>query len=211
MISSALESEFPEDQTNEMCHFLLLDGHGIRSLLPNEAVQEAYREWLETLCQHDFEPVLRRKKINAVNPQIVKICQECAFQFGGPASHKDAPALDTIPWLSSFTHRIYLEQRAAVWRVKQNELYRDYENREILGSMSYAEYLQSDAWKALRDKVLKRASGVCEGCGTAKAVQAHHLRYAHIGHEFLWELVAVCLACHERVHPEKHKIDRFHD
>jgi hypothetical protein len=206
-----VKGEFTQDQINEMCHFSLLDGYGIRSLLPNNAVQEAYREWLETLCQHDFEPVLRRKKINAENPQVVKICQECAFQFGGPVSQKDAPALDSIPWLSPFTHRIYLEQRAAIWRAKQNELYQNHENREILGSISYPEYLRSGAWKQLRDKVLKRASGECEGCGTAKAVQVHHLRYAHIGHEFLWELVAVCIACHERVHPEKNKIDRFHD
>jgi hypothetical protein len=200
-----------QDQLNEMQHFALLDGSGSRSLLHNDMVEEAYREWLETLCQHDFEPVLRRKKINAVNPQVVKICQECALQFGGPVPHKDAPNLDTIPWLSSFTHRVYLEQRSAVWRAKQNELFQDYQNRQILDYMSYPEYLQSDAWKQLRAKVLKRASQVCEGCGTAEAVQAHHLRYAHIGHEFLWELVAVCLDCHERVHPEKHKIDRFHD
>jgi hypothetical protein len=206
-----VEGEFTDDQLNEMCHFLLLDGYGIRRLLLNEVVQDAYRDWLGEMCQHDFEPVLRRKKINAVTPQVVKICQECAFQFGSSVSHKDAPALDDIPWLNSFTHRIYLDQRAAVWRAKQNELYEDYENRQILADMSYPEYLQSDAWKGLRDKVLKRASGVCEGCGSADAVQAHHLRYAHIGQEFLWELVAVCLACHERAHPEKHKIDRFHD
>jgi 5-methylcytosine-specific restriction endonuclease McrA len=208
---AAVDRELTEDEVKEMCHFLLLDGSGLRRLLYNEVVERAYREWLETLCEHDFEPVLRRKKINAMNPQIVKICQECAFQFGGPVSHKDAPALDAIPWLSSFTHRHYREQRLAVWRSTQNELYQDYSNRQILQSMSYAEYLESDAWKALRAKVLKRASHICEGCGTAEAVQAHHLRYAHIGHEFLWELVAVCLECHERVHPEKHKTDRFHD
>ena len=206
-----MSSPLTEDEVNEMCHFRLLDGGGFRSLLHNEVVEVAYREWVETLCQHDNGPVLRRKKINAVNPQIVKICQECAFQFNGPLSHKDAPALDTLPWLSTFTHRIYLDQRSAVWRAKQNELYRDYANRQIVGGMSYPQYLQSDAWKELRAKVLKRASNICEGCGTEKAVQVHHLRYAHVGYEFLWELVAVCLACHERVHPEKHKTDRFHD
>jgi 5-methylcytosine-specific restriction endonuclease McrA len=206
-----LVSQLTEDEVNEMCHFRLLDGSGFRTLLHIEVVEEAYREWLETLCQHDSESVLRRKKIDAVNPQVVKICEECAFQFGGPVPHKEAPSLDTIPWLSSFTHRIYREQRSAVWRDKQNELYQDYANRQILTDMSYAEYLQSDAWKELRAKVLKRASHICEGCGTAEAMQVHHLRYAHIGHEFLWELVAVCLACHERVHPEKHKIDHFHD
>jgi hypothetical protein len=31
-------------------------------------------------------------------------------------------------------------------------------------------------------------------------VLAHHLAYKHVGHEFLFELAALCLECHARVH-----------
>lgn len=65
---------------------------------------------------------------------------------------------------------------------------------------NYSTYLASPQWKALRLKVMKRANGLCEGCGDAPAVQVHHLSYANVGREFLFELVAVCVACHERAH-----------
>ena len=46
--------------------------------------------------------------------------------------------------------------------------------------------------------------GVCEACGEVRATEVHHLTYKHIGSEFLWELVAICRACHERYHKARH-------
>ncbi len=70
----------------------------------------------------------------------------------------------------------------------------------------YQIYMRSPSWAELRRKVIKRANGTCEGCGDAPAVQAHHLTYKNAGAEFLWELRAVCRACHERTHGvEKHR------
>lgn len=65
----------------------------------------------------------------------------------------------------------------------------------------YRAYLKTDAWAKKRDFVLERARGVCEGCGTARATTVHHLTYEHAGDEFLWELRAVCEACHDKAHP----------
>ena len=64
----------------------------------------------------------------------------------------------------------------------------------------YQAYLRSDQWQELRRRVLQRANGFCEGCWQRRATQVHHLSYAHIGCEFLWELVAICDVCHSRVH-----------
>lgn len=64
----------------------------------------------------------------------------------------------------------------------------------------YAAYLRSAAWSAIRAKVIRRAKGLCEGCGEARASDVHHLTYAHVGAEFLFELVALCRACHVRWH-----------
>jgi 5-methylcytosine-specific restriction endonuclease McrA len=64
----------------------------------------------------------------------------------------------------------------------------------------YRTYLRSEAWAALRAKVLARAQGRCEGCAAAKASDVHHLTYAHAGAEFLFELVALCRPCHVRWH-----------
>jgi hypothetical protein len=64
----------------------------------------------------------------------------------------------------------------------------------------YEKYLQTDEWLDRRRRVLVRAGNVCEGCRQAPATQVHHLTYKHVGNEFLWELVAICRACHERYH-----------
>lgn len=68
--------------------------------------------------------------------------------------------------------------------------------------MNYAAYLKTPAWRERRALVMKRAKNVCEGCGQAKATEVHHLTYAHIGKEFLFELVALCGACHDRWHKQ---------
>ena len=67
----------------------------------------------------------------------------------------------------------------------------------------YDDYLRSDAWQEKRRAVLKRANGICEGCGKALARHVHHLTYAHAGHELLFEMVALCEACHRICHPDK--------
>lgn len=64
----------------------------------------------------------------------------------------------------------------------------------------YHGYLNSQAWFERRKLVMERAGGLCEGCRQRPATQVHHLTYEHVGCEMLWELVAVCRNCHERVH-----------
>lgn len=64
----------------------------------------------------------------------------------------------------------------------------------------YKAYRLTQAWKEKRDAVLRRAGGMCEGCGKKRATEVHHLTYEHIFKEFLWELQAVCRECHERWH-----------
>jgi 5-methylcytosine-specific restriction endonuclease McrA len=67
---------------------------------------------------------------------------------------------------------------------------------------AYEKYLVSEGWSIKRSKVLKRAKGICEGCLENRATQVHHLTYAHVGNEFLFELVAICNECHKGLHEE---------
>ena len=66
-------------------------------------------------------------------------------------------------------------------------------------------YLQSDQWRAIRSRVLDRAKGLCEGCRLATAEQVHHHTYDNAGHEFMFELAALCAPCHERYHASKRR------
>jgi 5-methylcytosine-specific restriction endonuclease McrA len=64
----------------------------------------------------------------------------------------------------------------------------------------YHAHIESDAWKEIRRRVFARCKGVCEGCGQRPAVQVHHLTYERLGDELLFDLVAVCMTCHEKCH-----------
>lgn len=59
----------------------------------------------------------------------------------------------------------------------------------------YERYIKSDAWKDKRFKVLRRDSNICQICGK-KATDVHHLTYAHLQSEYLFELVSLCRDCH---------------
>ena len=86
----------------------------------------------------------------------------------------------------------------------------------------YRKYLQSDAWKRKRKRVLKGAGYKCEVCHKAKATNVHHLSYARVGQnpkrrrarEIMprhagpilvrrGDLIATCYACHDKLHNGK--------
>jgi hypothetical protein len=63
----------------------------------------------------------------------------------------------------------------------------------------YDAYLRTDAWHERRAKVLERDEYVCQACLVRRAVQVHHTTYRHMFAEPLFDLVAVCVACHEEI------------
>lgn len=123
-------------------------------------------------------------------------CLACGAESGTvKASEAERLRLPTSPWddaivkrWSDARHQVYVEQR---------------EDEKAEWFRKYSEYLKTPAWQAKRQKVLKRANGICEGCGEKPPVQVHHKTYEHVGDEFLWELAAVCMDCHERAHDGK--------
>jgi hypothetical protein len=67
----------------------------------------------------------------------------------------------------------------------------------------YREYLHSREWQRRREQVQERAHYKCEGCGAEGPTHIHHKTYARVGYEFLFDLIAVCPACHQRIHREE--------
>ena len=62
----------------------------------------------------------------------------------------------------------------------------------------YSEYLESDKWKLKSRKVIERDK-TCQACLTREARQAHHLTYDHVFDEPLFDLVGVCVQCHDKI------------
>jgi 5-methylcytosine-specific restriction endonuclease McrA len=88
-------------------------------------------------------------------------------------------------------------QRSARYdELRKNEL--DAENQ--IFRAAYNIHMRSPRWAELRSLVMERCGGLCEGCRKRKAVQVHHLTYRDMGNEFLWQLVGICLECHNRFH-----------
>lgn len=72
----------------------------------------------------------------------------------------------------------------------------------------YRAYFQSPEWQSIRRRVLSRDKKQCQGCLQEEAVEAHHLTYANIGGEFLFELVAIGARCQAKLRLSEDKIPR---
>lgn len=153
-------------------------------------------------CTHALRE-RRRYPIAGGGFQLTDQCQNplCGERVGGSLPQKNVD-MDAVP-LFDLEARDHARVCVEVERQKTRE--RDFiEGRPEL-SPEYLEYLQTPEWRVLHDRVMKRAGGVCEACRRDprdgyRPVNAHHLTYRHIFHEFLFELVAICRDCHDRWH-----------
>jgi 5-methylcytosine-specific restriction endonuclease McrA len=67
--------------------------------------------------------------------------------------------------------------------------------------LEYERYIRdSDDWWEIRTKVMRRDNNWCQACWDAPATEVHHKSYEQLYREILWELEAVCSACHRKIH-----------
>lgn len=163
-------------------------------------------------CNHPDELVtLRRRMVGTGQLMFGYQCGNCGKVVGVWVKKENIHDQKILPeWDHSLypkweqAERAYsLEYRA--WRVKQDGVAvfaktEAEKSRDKVFWDEYDKYLSSEAWHDRRALVLKRAHGVCEGCGLADATQVHHLTYDRVGREMLFDLVAMCNDCHEVVH-----------
>jgi hypothetical protein len=64
----------------------------------------------------------------------------------------------------------------------------------------YQQTMRSPDWRRRRRGALRRARFRCQSCGVRGPLEAHHLTYTHLGRELPGDLLAVCRACHARLH-----------
>ncbi|MEP7348865.1 MAG: hypothetical protein ABI668_02810 [Sphingorhabdus sp.] len=168
------------------------------SLNQTSELESDYRRWLQSDCAHP-EYAMRKVKPSNGSWMYRNQCVNCGRPNGQWVKKSLIPNADVIS-------QAPLDQLAAYEKQRYSELkqirQQHFETQAGRGNAEYAAYLSSPAWKAKRQKVLVRANGRCEGCGENSATQVHHLTYQHIYNGFLWELVAICDGCHDRVHED---------
>jgi hypothetical protein len=174
-------------------------------------------------CQGNPRKEVRVKTFSDGRPQYCYQCLDCGLRVGTwlGKSHPDVLALaERVPF-DEEAEDAYHERRRQFWEQKRLERQAEYEaqiaareeaarqRQEQYTSANaewwahYNAYLLTPTWRAKRALVMARAGNMCEGCRQRYATQVHHLTYAHVFEEFLWELVAVCDACHSRVHSNR--------
>lgn len=130
-------------------------------------------------------------------------CSRCG-DVGPVVSQERCPLPDGLPWVDPKIRMRYLEEKqqatAAIHRAFREEAQRqgvilEYEVRE-----EYERYINGPVWAARRKRVLERDQYLCQACLDCKATQVHHLTYGHFGDELMFELIAICKRCHDRIH-----------
>ena len=73
---------------------------------------------------------------------------------------------------------------------------------KIKNKSEYHKYLQSEAWKEIREIILVRDGYKCTKCGSTKNLQVHHKTYNNIYNEkeHQSDLVTLCSRCHKKEH-----------
>lgn len=71
----------------------------------------------------------------------------------------------------------------------------------------YREYLNSEEWFSLRDKVLEYFGHRCAVCDCGFDLDVHHRTYARAGREDFTDLIALCRECHSMFHNKLPKFD----
>ncbi len=148
-------------------------------------------------CAHETTAI-RKVPVAGGAIQLRRQCLACGELIGTAIAKAAAP--ENPP--------LYDEALRARSRAAHADARRAIEQRHALMQQAmraersgwYRAYLKTPQWRDRREKILRRAGGWCEGCGTRPATEVHHLSYANVFDEFLFELAALCAACHRRVH-----------
>lgn len=164
-------------------------------------------------CSHpDAMVTLRRRVIGGGTTVYAHQCERCGRLVGKWVKKERVTNPDALPeWNDDLATRWQKgESEYAVtyrkWRVSQVgvEAFAKVDDtaneRLTLFRETYSGYLNSEPWRIKRSIVMRRADGVCEGCGVNNATQVHHLTYDRVGKEMLFDLVAICESCHKSIH-----------
>jgi 5-methylcytosine-specific restriction endonuclease McrA len=152
-------------------------------------------------CQH-VETEQRNKPDKNGRPLVARQCVTCGERVGEviPAKELSRHQIAGLPlWNKDLEQAYWRQMLGEAYQQRESERMRTLE--QAAWRRKYDAYLSTSKWKALREKVLLRAKGLCEGCGERRATQVHHLTYERLGNEMLFDLVAVCHDCQKQIHP----------
>lgn len=156
-------------------------------------------------CNHERLKVIKRERVNG-GSTFRKLCFDCLQWQGNLIKKKDVTSyteyftLDRLEDLKKFNREKIEEALQFVNKINSEIIKKQNEEFEDKVEWYRNVYLNSSAWKQLREKALKRDGHVCQGCLENIATEVHHLTYDNVGDELLFQLISVCRDCHLKIH-----------
>lgn len=138
---------------------------------------------------------VRKRSVRGGAIQYVEQCKFCGRAAGNAIAKSSVKDLE----FNDFDVELHSRYQRAISRAHQEARIKEKEDWQT----QYKTYLLSEEWANKRRAVLRRASGLCEGCLKQNAREVHHLTYANVGDELLFQLVALCGSCHEKAHKKE--------
>lgn len=129
-----------------------------------------------------------------------KQCLECGQQVGSAIAHDRILQKDQIKPFDEGLEQEYQDARDRRYRELRDQQQQAWLEKRSERQKEYHEYLKSTQWQEKSRAVLQRDGYTCQACLHRRATQAHHRTYDHIYNEPLFDLVAICPTCHERLH-----------
>lgn len=175
---------------------------GKRTIIGNDdEFIKAFEAWLSEACQHDRVGVVKTILSNR-SKAYNWFCGECGTKLSNAIHHEVA-----MPVQKEGVTGEQMSERSAKYERKRRDALSLIESEaadrcQKVNRKQYGEYLESDHWREISKKVMRRAQNLCEGCLAQTAEHVHHMTYDHVGNEFAFELIALCADCHERFHGE---------
>lgn len=168
-------------------------------LLVTEQEKREYREASVFNCEHEHAEY-RIRTIKGGGRQLIRQCLKYGRAVGNAAKiDQNASEPDWDVTLSDRAHSEVEETRSRIYEIALDRT----ANLETEGYADYEEYLASDKWARKRKAILERDKGLCQACLKRQATEVHHLTYERIFDEPMFDLVAICRPCHERLHKKK--------
>jgi hypothetical protein len=131
--------------------------------------------------------------------QIRRQCLDCGQSTSNALKHGDFSP-DYVANLPDFDRDL----QESFWKLPIKEERTDRELEKAEWREKYNNYIKNDpGWLQKRSLVIHREDDRCQGCGLRPIHHIHHLTYANLFNELLYQLVGLCKSCHTKAHPDK--------
>lgn len=133
-------------------------------------------------------------------------CKRCGRAI--KSLKKSDYTMDELPPFDPDKNRNWYERaqkaRTEVWQEWERKRNEQREEQNQAWWEKYNQYLTTQAWHNLRQRVMERDNHTCQACLRRPATQVHHLSYHfynELGGSAAFECIAICDQCHQKIHP----------